>query len=64
METFKVEGMVCGGCANAVTRAIQNEDAAAKVEVDLASGKLSTESTLSKQELASIIEEAGYTVVG
>ncbi|MCB5207434.1 heavy-metal-associated domain-containing protein [Methylovorus mays] len=64
METFKVEGMVCGGCVNAVTRAIQNEDAGARVEVDLASGKLTTESALSKQQVAAIIEEAGYTVVG
>ncbi|HWU35265.1 MAG TPA: cation transporter [Methylovorus sp.] len=63
METFKVEGMVCGGCVNAVTKAIHNEDAAAKVEVDLASGKLTADSRLSRPQVAAIIEEAGYTVV-
>ena len=37
MQTFKVDGMTCGGCVGAVTRAVQTVDKDAKVEVDLAS---------------------------
>ncbi|WP_199032140.1 heavy-metal-associated domain-containing protein, partial [Ralstonia sp. ASV6] len=35
MTTFSVEGMSCGHCVSAVTRAVQQVDAAASVQVDL-----------------------------
>ena len=37
MQSFKVDGMTCGGCVAAVTRAVQAVDKDAKVDVDLAS---------------------------
>ena len=36
MQVFTVEGMTCGGCAGSVTRAVQQADKNARVEVDLA----------------------------
>jgi copper chaperone len=64
MIQFNVEGMSCQHCVGAVTRAIQEHDAAAKVEVDLAAGRVSVESSQSADVLKAAIDEAGYTVKG
>ncbi|ALL64685.1 Copper chaperone [Paraburkholderia caribensis MBA4] len=61
---FKVEGMSCQHCVAAVTRAIQEQDAAAQVQVDLSAGKVAVESGASVDTLKAAIDEAGYTVVG
>ena len=60
MHTFKVEAMSCGHCAASVTRAVQGVDAQAKVQVDLAQGRVQVESTASTDALARAIVEAGY----
>ncbi|MEN9763879.1 MAG: Heavy metal transport/detoxification protein [Pseudomonadota bacterium] len=60
MHTFKVEAMSCGHCAASVTRAVQSVDAQAKVQVDLAQGRVQVESTASTDALARAIVEAGY----
>ena len=62
MLTLKVRGMTCDHCTSAVTRAIHDLDPAASVEVDLATGLVEVESERSRAELASVIEEAGYSV--
>ncbi|PTT89539.1 copper resistance protein CopZ, partial [Pseudomonas sp. HMWF005] len=36
MQVFNVQGMSCGHCVNAITRAVQAKDPAASVRVDLA----------------------------
>ncbi|CAM2178406.1 Copper chaperone CopZ [Paraburkholderia sacchari] len=64
MIQFNVEGMSCQHCVGAVTRAIHEHDAAAKVEIDLASGRVSIESKQSAEVLKAAIDEAGYTVTG
>lgn len=64
MIQFNVEGMSCQHCVGAVTRAIHEHDAAAKVEVDLATGRVSVESSQSADVLKAAIDEAGYTVKG
>nr|WP_213300093.1 heavy-metal-associated domain-containing protein [Paraburkholderia sacchari] len=64
MIQFNVEGMSCQHCVGAVTRAIHEHDAAAKVEIDLASGRVSVESKQSAEVLKAAIDEAGYTVTG
>ena len=61
---FKVEGMSCQHCVAAVTRAIQEQDAAAQVQVDLSAGKVTVQSGASVDTLKAAIDEAGYTVVG
>lgn len=60
----QVEGMSCGHCVKAVTRAITELDAQAKVNVDLGAGRVDVESALSPAEVSTAITEAGYTVKG
>lgn len=43
---FDVEGMTCGHCVRAVTRAVQALDPAARVEVDLDAGTVAVEADL------------------
>ena len=60
MMEFKVSGMTCQGCINAVNRAIQSQDADAIVKVDLSTQLINVDSTLNRQALNQIILEAGF----
>ncbi|VVD99718.1 heavy metal transporter [Pandoraea morbifera] len=60
----QVEGMSCGHCVKAVTRAITERDATARVNVDLGTGRVDVESRLSATEVSAAITDAGYTVKG
>lgn len=62
MIKFNVQGMTCGGCARAVTEAVQQVDPTASVDVDLAGKTVSVESSADAGEVKAAIEEAGYTV--
>jgi len=62
MLSLKVSGMTCGGCINAVTRAVQAQDPQAKVQVDLASQTVTLETALSEAQASQIITEAGFPV--
>jgi copper chaperone len=62
MFTLKVSGMTCGGCINAVTRAVQAQDPQAKVQADLATQIVSLETTLSPEITAELITDAGFPV--
>ena len=63
MHTLFVTGMTCGGCTKAVSRAIQMQDARATVQVDLDSQKVEIDSKLSREELITIVTDAGFPVV-
>jgi copper chaperone len=60
---FNVEGMSCQHCVSAVTNAIHEHDTAARVQVDLATGKVTVDSVASVETLKDAIDDAGYTVV-
>ena len=60
MQTFKVDGMTCGGCVGAVTRAVQTVDKDAKVEVDLASKTVKVDSNVSPLQILDVITHAGF----
>ena len=60
MDEFKVEGMSCGHCVNAVTQAVKALDPMAKVEVDLVSKKVKVQSNQDHSTLAGALTEAGY----
>ena len=60
MQTFKVDGMTCGGCVGAVTRAVQTVDKDAKVEVDLASKTVKVDSNVSPVQIIDVITNAGF----
>lgn len=62
MFTLKVAGMTCGGCINAVTRAVQAQDPQAQVQADLATQVVSLETSLSPKRAAELITEAGFPV--
>jgi copper chaperone len=61
-QSFQVQGMSCGHCANAVTQAVKTVDPAAEVKVDLASGKVEVQSQGECQAIVRAIEEEGYKV--
>lgn len=63
MLSLKVSGMTCGGCINAVTRAIQARDPQAKVEADLATQIVNLETSLSAAEAGQLITDAGFPVI-
>jgi copper chaperone len=62
MQVFSVEGMTCGHCVKAVTQAIKSQDPAAEVTVDLAAKQVSVQSQLSREVIAGLIREEGYSV--
>jgi len=60
MQTFKVEGMTCGGGVGAVTRAVEAVDKDAKVEVDLASKTVKVDSKVAPLQIIDVITNAGF----
>jgi copper chaperone len=62
MFTLKVSGMTCGGCINAVTRAVQAQDPKAQVQADLVTQVVSLETSLSAERAAQLITDAGFPV--
>lgn len=62
--TVTVTGMTCAHCVEAVTREVTRLDGVTGVDVDLASGALTVESSspLDRDALAAAVDEAGYEV--
>ncbi len=63
MLTLQVKGMSCGHCKKAVTSAILAKDSKAQVTVDVQSGRVEVDSTLSDTELKEAIDDAGYELI-
>lgn len=61
---FKVGGMTCQGCVNAVTKAIKRVDAAAEVSVDLPAGKVSIAGAIAEDAVQRAVEGAGFSFAG
>jgi copper chaperone len=57
---FAVPDMVCPGCANAITLAVNRLDPAAKLDVDLSVKTVKVTSMLPEQRLIEAIEAAGF----
>ena len=57
---FYIRNMSCGGCARGVTRAIQNVDANAKVNVDLESKWVDVDSSAQANSLAAALIAADF----
>lgn len=60
--TLPVQGMSCAHCVAAVTGAIQAEDPAASVQVDLTANLVTATTALPRERVAALIAEEGYTV--
>lgn len=63
MLSLKVSGMTCGGCINAITRAVQSQDPQAKVQADLATQTVNLETSLSSEQASQLITDAGFPVL-
>ena len=61
MIEFQVGDMTCGHCVGRVTKAVKEVDAAAQVNVNLESKRVSIESAHTAGEFSAAISEAGYT---
>ena len=61
MQKFEVSGMTCGHCVRAVTEAVRGVDAAAQVEVDLSTGRVTVRNgTASPDQVAQALAAEGY----
>ncbi|SHF02148.1 copper chaperone [Lampropedia hyalina DSM 16112] len=61
-QTFKIKGMTCEHCASAVRKAVLKTDNTAQIQIDLATGLTSINSSQPRATLIAAIEEEGYTV--
>lgn len=57
---FEVKDMSCGGCANAITRAVAAVDAQATVEINIATKVVQIESATQPVMFVGAIEAAGF----
>lgn len=57
---FAIPDMTCGGCANAIARAVTGLDPAAKLDVDVAVKIVKVASTLPPERVIEVIEAAGF----
>jgi len=61
MTRFTIPDMDCQGCVASITRAVQSQDANAKVVADLGSHKVEIDSIAEPRLLAAAIDAAGFT---
>jgi copper chaperone len=62
-QIFNVEGMTCGHCEKAVTKALLTLDAQAKIVIDRTQNKVQVDSEQPREALAKAIADEGYRVV-
>lgn len=60
MQIFKVSGMSCGHCIRAITQAVQENDPAAEVQVDLGAKEVRVASKQSEEQVLQAIRGSGY----
>ena len=63
MLEFKVVGMTCGGCVNAVTTAIERAVPGVTVDVDIEAGTVQVAGTHRTGMVVDAIEDAGFSVI-
>jgi copper chaperone len=61
-QIFTVEGMSCGHCEKAVTKALLALDTEAKVVIDRTQNKVQVDSEKTREALAKAIADEGYRV--
>ena len=62
--SYRVGGMTCGHCVQAVTAELSRLPGVAEVTVDLSSGavQVTSSSALAVEDVRAAIDEAGYTL--
>lgn len=61
MIEFKVNDMSCGGCVNAVTRAVKQVEPAAEVDINLDTKRVRINGSNNAEALRNAIRDAGFT---
>ncbi|MSP05482.1 MAG: copper chaperone [Acetobacteraceae bacterium] len=61
MKIFRVPDMICGGCVQAITKAVRADDPAAEITADIATHLVTIDSVKSPSILRAAIEAAGFT---
>ena len=61
-QIFTVEGMTCGHCEKAVTKALLSLDAQAKIVIDRTHNTVQVASEKTREALAQAIADEGYRV--
>ena len=61
MHQFTVSDMTCGHCAGTIAKAVKSEDPTATIDISLRERVIKVGSQLSREEIARVIAEAGYT---
>ncbi len=64
MEIYKIEGMKCSGCSGAVQSALLQSDGVSDAKVSHEEGIAEITHSLRDEEIARIVEKAGYHVLG
>ncbi|HEC15496.1 MAG TPA: copper chaperone [Sedimenticola sp.] len=64
LKTYKVEGMTCGGCAEAVENAIRAVLPGASVKVNVAAGEVVVDGVDDDERIRTVVEEAGFDYGG
>jgi copper ion binding protein len=64
-ETFRVEGMTCDHCRNAVAAEVSTVPGVRAVSVDVEAGTLtvSADQPVDQSDIAAAVDEAGYTLL-
>jgi len=60
MLSFLVPDMSCGGCASAITRAVQKIDPNAVVTADLGTKRVAIETSISAEQAQEVLLKAGF----
>ena len=64
MTTFEVKDMTCGHCVSTITKAVRAVDQGAKVQIDLATHRVTIDpAEADEAELSAAIQQAGYSPV-
>lgn len=63
-KSYEVQGMSCGGCANAVTRAIQKVDDSVEVAVDLENARVTVTGDIPSDAVKAAVQGAGFEFRG
>ncbi|MSO85777.1 MAG: copper chaperone [Rhodospirillales bacterium] len=64
MTQYRVNGMTCNGCANAVSNAIKAAAPQAAVTVDLAAKIVTVEGPVAAASVAAAVNAAGFEFAG
>ena len=63
-KTYRVQGMTCGGCTAALTRALQAVLPGLQIQVTLEGGLVRIEGPHDATKVEQAVSDAGFTYVG